>query len=232
MTGSMKAVLQVSAMVFLPLSAPFQHAYADWTGGLEAGTQLGSGQNPTLRFFARNNGNPMSHYIYLDWTQEDSGQSYRLGYNPVFNMSRSLYSFGKFSVEEDADSIIERQLDALVGLGNHIHRTRDSLLTLEVGGGAQQLEFINNRDRQTEGFLYLGANYYRILFDAFRFNATVDSRSGESQNTVDAEVGISIRLSATTALKYAYRYQRIGFDDSTLATVVDEDSFFTVTYGF
>jgi len=232
MTGSIRTLLQVSAIALLPLSAPYDPANADWTGGLEAGTQLGSGENPTLRFFARNNGDPLSHYVYLDWTQESGGNSYRLGYNPVFNMSRSFYSFGKFSVEQDAESIIEQQLDALVGLGNHIHRTRDSLLTVELGGGVQQLEFSNGVDEQTEGFLFLGANYNRILFDTLRFNATVDSRSGESRDTIDAELGISIRLSASTALKYAYRYQRTGFDDSNLDTVVDEDSFFTVTYGF
>jgi len=231
MTGMIKALLQVSAIVLLPLSA-FQSARADWTGGLEAGTQLGSGENPTLRFYARDDGDPLSHYIYLDWTRENSGQSYRLGYNPVFNMSRSLYSFGKFRVEEDVEWIIEQQRDALLGLGNHIHRTRTSLLTLELGGGVQQFRFKGGSDDQTEGFLYLGANYYQILFETFRFNATVDTRSGESQNMVDAEAGISIRLSPTTALKYAFRYRRYGFDDASLDTVVDEDSFFTVTYGF
>jgi len=174
----------------------------------------------------------MNHYIYLDWTREDSGQSYRLGYNPVFNVSRSLYSFGKFSVEEDATSIVDQELNALVGLGNHIHRTRESLLTIEVGGGAQQLKFDSNQEDETQSFIYLGAKYYRILFDSFRFNTTVDSKTGDLQDTIDAEVGISFRLSATTALKYAYRYRRTDFDDGNLETQVEEDGFFTLTYGF
>ncbi len=232
MTGTVKAALQASAIVFLPLLAPVIHAQGEWSGGLEAGTQLGSGENPTLRFYARNNGEPLSHYLYLDWTSENSGQSYRLGYNPVFNVSRSLYSFGKFSVEEDANSVIEQQLDAVLGLGNHIHRTQHSLLTLELGGGGQQLKFTGGLEDQTEGFLYLGAKYHRILFDTVRFNVVVDSRTGASQDTVDAEAGISIRLSAATALKYAFRYRRTDFDDENLDTVVDKDKFFTLTYGF
>lgn len=232
MAGAITTGLQISAVFLLPLLATAQSAHAEWSGGIEAGTQLGSGQNPTLRFFARNNGDPMTHYVYLDWTREDSGQSYRFGYNPVFNVSRSLYSFGKFSVEEDANSIVDQEIDALVGLGNHIHRTRDSLLTIEVGGGAQQLKFDTEREDETQSFIYLGAKYYRILFDAFRFNAIVDSKTGEAQNSIDAEVGISFRLSATTALKYAYRYKRTDFDDGNLDAQVEDDSFFTLTYGF
>jgi len=233
MTGTIKAGLQVSALVLLPLLAPNQKAHAEWSGGLEAGTQLGSGENPTLRFYARNDDDPLSHYLYLDWTRENDDDSYRLGYNPVFNVSRSLYSFGKFRVEEDAtNTVVEQQLDALLGLGNHIHRTRESLLTLEVGGGAKQLKFIGEREEQTEGFLYLGAKYNRILLDMFRFNAIVDSRTGETQDIVEAEVGISIRLSESTALKYAHRYKQTDFDDGNLEKIVDKDSFFTLTYGF
>jgi putative salt-induced outer membrane protein YdiY len=215
----------------LPLLALLQMpAQAQWSGGLEAGTQFGSSQNPTLRFYARHNGEPMTHYIYLDWAREDNGNSFRLGYNPVFNMSRSFYSFGKFSIEEDADSIVDQQVDALVGLGNHIRLSRESLLTIEVGGGARQLLFDNEREDETSGFLFLGGNYSRILFNTFRFNATVESRTGETQDTLDAEAGISYRLSDTTALKYAYRYRRSDVDG--LESIVDEDSYFALTYGF
>lgn len=232
MTGRLKSGLQISAIVLMPLISPINSAHAEWTGGLEAGTQLGSGENPTLRFYARNDTDPLSHYVYLDWTRETGGQSYRLGYNPVFHVSRSLYSFGKFSIEEDADSIIDRQLDALVGLGNHIHRNRTSLLTLEAGAGGKQIEFTGNADEQTEGFLYLGARYKRVLSKLLQLNTIVDSRTGESQDTLDAEVGISFKLSSNTALKYAYRYERTDFDDSNLETQVNKDSFFTLTYGF
>lgn len=222
----------VPALVLLPLFANSQNAFAEWTGGIEAGTQLGSGENPTLRFFARNNSNPLSHFVYLDWTRENSSSSYRLGYNPEYNFSSSLYSFGRFSVEEDAVSVVERQLDALVGVGSHLHRTRDSLLTLEAGAGGQRLEFTDGREEQTDGFLYLGAKYHQTFFDRLRFNAFVDSRTGDAQDTIDAEVGISVALSGSAALKYAYRYQRTDFDDSNLDTIEDDDTFFTVTYGF
>lgn len=221
------------AIALLPLLASASPASADWSGGLEAGTQLGSGDSPTLRFYARDNGDPLTHYIYLDWTRESSGSSYRLGYNPVFNVSRSFYSFGKFSIEEDADSmVVDRQLDALIGLGNHIYRTRESLLTVEVGGGGQQFIFTDGSEDQTEGFLYLGARYFQNLFDTFRFNAMIDSRSGDTQDTVDAEVGLSMRLSATTALKYAIRYERTSFGEAGVDTITNKDGFFSLTYGF
>ena len=236
MIRATKAGLHISALALLPLVATVPAAYAEWSGGLEAGTQLGSGENPTLRFFARHSGEPMNHYLYLDWTKEDSGHSYRLGYNPVFNVSRSLYSFGKFSVEEDANSVVDQEINALVGLGNNIHRTRESLLTIEVGGGAQQLKFdggpAGEREDETQSFIYIGAKYHRILFDSFRFNTIVDSRTGDLQDTIDAEVGISFRLSAATALKYAYRYQRTDFEDGNLDTQVEKDGYFTLTYGF
>ena len=86
-------------------------AKADWSGGIEAGTQLGSGENPALRFFARHQGNPLSQYLYLDWIRESGSSSYRLGYNPTFNISQSIFSFGEFSLEQDDPGGVAREID-------------------------------------------------------------------------------------------------------------------------
>jgi len=219
-------------MALLTAAIPGHNALAQWTGGVEAGTQLGSGDSPTLRFFARENSLPFTQLIYLDWTRDSGEQSFRVGYDPRYQISQSLHLFGKFSVEEDAETIIDQKLDALVGVGNDFIQTRNSRLTLEIGAGGQQLRFDGDLEAQTDSFLFLGANYYRTMLDLFRFTTTVGSRTGELRNSIDAEAGISIRIAPNTALKYAYRYRRTEFSDDNIDTVVDEDNFFTVTYGF
>ena len=233
MLGSMKSGLQVSVLALLPFLTAGSNAHAQWTGGIEGGTQLGSGENPTLRFFARNNSRPFSQYVYLDWTRQSSGQSFRLGYNPLYYFSNTLYGFGNFTAEQDADSLVEQEFDALAGIGKQFLQTSSTSLALEAGLGAQQLRFEDSElDDQTDGFVYLGGKFSQKLFDLFRFNLIVDNRTGSSENIFEAEAGISIRLAANTALKYSYRFQRIDFDDDGLPSVTDEDNFFTVTYGF
>lgn len=216
------------ALISLTFSS--QAVFPQWTGGLEAGTQLGSGESPTLRFFASRQSQPLSHYLYLDWTQISGGSRYRLGYNPTFAISQSFYSFGRFSIEQDDPGAIEREINASVGLGNSFFRTRNSSLSLETGIGAQQLRFADNTDN-TDGFVFIAGNFSSKQLNLVRLDVNADLRAGENQTSLDAEAGISVRIGPNTALKYAYRYQRFDLNDGR-ADVVDKDKFFTVTYGF
>lgn len=213
-----------SALLFTSVSQ------ANWTGGLEAGTQLGSGERPALRFYARNLGNPLSHYLYLDWSHESGGSSYRLGYNPTFAVSKSIYSFGKFSIEQDDPGEIERQIDATVGVGNHIFRSQNSRATVEAGIGGRQFRRPDEKS-ETDGFFFLGGLFTSKLIDLLRLDVSTEIRAGDSQTTIDSEVGISFRIGPNSAIKYAYRATRYDFD-GTADTINDEDSFFTLTYGF
>jgi len=217
-------------LFFTALTCFSSSVYATWTGGLEAGTQLGSGESPTLRFFANSQSKPLSHYIYLDWTRESFGNRYRLGYEPTYSISKSFYSFGRFNFEQDDPGEIDRKLNAKVGIGNSFLRTGNSALSLEAGIGAQQLR-LSNGTEDTDGFVFTGADFTTKLLDFVRFDVIADTRVGESQATVDAEVGISIRIAPNAALKYAFRYRRFAIDGLD-NDIIEEDSFFTVTYGF
>lgn len=95
-------------------------ANADWSGGIEAGAQLDSDDRPALRFYANNNSLPWSHFLFLDWIRDSGSSNFRIGYNPTFRISDSFYSFGRFDLEEDDPDGIEREINALVGVGNNI----------------------------------------------------------------------------------------------------------------
>ena len=109
------------------------NAFAQWTGGVEAGTRLGSEERPTLRFFARNQSDQLSHFAYLDWIRDSGGSNFRLGYNPTYNISRSFFSFGRFSIERDDFDGIDQAADALIGIGNNLFQQGDTRVRVETG---------------------------------------------------------------------------------------------------
>ncbi len=207
------------------------NASADWSGGIEAGTQIGSGQSPALRFYARRQGNPLSQYVYLDWIRESGSSSYRLGYNPTYAISQSLFSFGEFSIEQDDPGGVEREIDARIGIGNHLFRTKNSQFTVHTGFGGTKVDFIDPSNDTTEGFLFAGGLFTTKFLGLLRFDANIEATTGESQITTIGEAGFSVRVGPNTALKYAYSVKRYDFDNGQ-EDLVDEDSFLTVTYGF
>lgn len=206
-------------------------AQANWTGGIEAGTQLGSGESPALRFYARHQGNPLSQYIYLDWIRESGSSSYRLGYNPTFNVSQSIFSFGEFSIEQDDPGGIAREIDARIGIGNHLFRTKNSRFTVTTGLGGNKIDFVESVNDTSEGFVFVGGLFTSKLIGLLRFDAEAETTAGESQTNTKAEAGVSFRIGPNTAIKFAHSYERFDFDTGQ-EDIVNEDSFVTMTYGF
>jgi putative salt-induced outer membrane protein YdiY len=205
-------------------------AFADWTGGIEAGTQLGSDQAPALRFYARKQDNPLSHYMYLDWIHESGSSSYRLGYNPTYTISQSVFSFGEFSIEQDDPGGIAREIDARVGVGNHIFRTKQSRFTVHTGIGGSKIELADSSE-ETDGYFFAGGLFTSKLIGLLKFDAVLESRVADSQTVTSGEAGVSFRVGPNTAIKYAYSVKRYDFDESR-EDIVNEDSFVTMTYGF
>ena len=205
-------------------------ALADWSGGIEAGTQLGSEQAPALRFYASKQDDPLSHYLYLDWIHESGSSSYRLGYHPTYVISQSVFSFGEFSVEQDDPGGIAREIDARVGVGNHIFRTKQSRFTVQTGIGGSQIELADS-SKETDGYFFAGGLFTSKLLGLLRFDAVLESRVADSQTVTNGEAGVSFRVGPNTAIKYAYSVKRYDFDESR-EDIVNEDSFVTMTYGF
>lgn len=204
-------------------------ATADWTGGIEAGARLGSSERPTLRFYANNTSDPLSQYFYLDWIRDSGGSAYRVGYNPTFNISQSVYSFGRFSLEQDDPGGIEREIDALVGIGNNLFQRGNTRAKVEVGLGGRQLTFADNDD-QTDGFLFLSGSVSSSILALLRFDASINTRASDAQATFDGEAGLSIPIGPGTSLRYVYTVKRYNFDDRE--NIKENDSFFKVSYGF
>ncbi len=205
-------------------------AEADWSGGIEAGTQLGSDQSPALRAYLRNSNTPLSHYVYLDWIHESGSSRYRLGYEPTYQISQSVFSFGQFSIEQDDPGGIAREVNVRVGVGNHLFRTKNSRFTLQTGIGGSQLKFEDNTE-ETDGYFFAGGLFTSKLIGLLRFDAVLESRVADTQTVSTGEAGVSFRVGPNTALKYAYTMKRYDFDEGR-EDIVNEDSFFTLTYGF
>ncbi len=204
--------------------------HADWSGGIEAGTQLGSDQSPALRFYASKQDNPLSHYLYLDWIHESGSSSYRLGYNPNYTISQSVFSFGQFSIEQDDPGGIAREINAKVGVGNHLFRTKNSRFTVQTGVGGSQIELSDN-SKESDGYFFAGGIFTSKLIGLLKFDAVLESRVADSQTISTGEAGVSFRVGPNTAIKYAYSVKRYDFDESR-EDIVNEDSFVTMTYGF
>jgi len=204
---------------------------ADWTGGIEAGARLGSEERPALRLYANNDSDPMSHYAYLDWTRSSGGSSYRLGYNPTFNISKSVYSFGRFSVEQDKSSTIESEIDALVGIGNNLFQRGNTRIKVEAGIGGQQLTF-DEADDETRGFVFLSGGMSSSLLALLRFDASINTKASDGQTQLDGEVGLSVPVGPGTSLRYVYEVKRYNFEDPNRDDIKNNDSFFKVSYGF
>ncbi len=204
------------------------NCFADWTGGIEAGARIGS-DRPTLRLFAKNDDDALSHYAYLDWIRDSGGNNYRVGYNPTFRVSHSVYSFGRFSIEQDDPGEIEREVDALVGIGNNLFRRGNTQVKIETGIGGRLLKFDGAED-ETDGFFFLAGSMSSSLLSLLRFDASVNTKAGRDQTTLDGEAGISIPIAPGTALRYVYSVKRYDVDGRD--PFKDEDSFFKLTYGF
>jgi len=205
------------------------NANAQWTGGVEAGASIGSDQRPALRFFGNYASDPLSHFIFLDWIRESTGTDFRLGYNPTWRVSHSFYSFGRFSIQQNDSNGIDQQVDALVGVGNNLFQRGSTRAKIEAGVGGQHLEFVDTSD-DTEAFLFLGSSVSSSLLALLRFDASASSKISNDTATIDAEVGLSVPIAPNTQLRYVYRVTRYNFDNRE--NIVDEDNFFTVSYGF
>ena len=59
----------------------------------------------------------MSHFIFLDWIRESGSSNFRVGYNPTYRISNSFYSFGRFDLETEDPDGIDREINAVVGVG-------------------------------------------------------------------------------------------------------------------
>lgn len=199
---------------------------ADWTGGIEAGTTIGSGSKPSLRFYADSQSEPLGHYAYLDW----AGDNYRVGYNPTFRISHSVYSFGRFSVEEDNPGDIDREIDALVGIGNNLFKRGNTQVKVETGIGGRALSFDNNTDDSKEGFVFLSGNVSSSLLSLVRFDAALVTKAGDGQTTIDGEAGISIPIGPGTSLRYVYSVKQYDIDGQP--KIKSDDGAFRITYGF
>lgn len=203
---------------------------ADWNGGIEAGAQLGSTDKPALRFFASNNDDPLSHYVYVDWIRESGSSNYRLGYQPTFRISHSVYSFGRFSIEDDDPSLVDQEIDLLVGVGNNLFKRGSTQVKVETGLGARQISFDDSDNKTEEGFFFLAGNLSTGVLPIVRFDATIDTKTGGDQTTLDAEAGFSIPIGPATSLRYVYSAKRYNLGSS--GETRNEDTFFKITHGF
>ncbi len=209
-------------------------ANADWSGGIEAGAQLDSDDRPALRFYANNNSLPWSHFLFLDWIRDSGSSNFRIGYNPTFRISDSFYSFGRFDLEEDDPDGIEREINALVGVGNNILKRGRTRVKAEAGIGARQLTFdeaeFAGTDDETDAFVFLSGTMSSSLLALLRFDARIIAKAGADQTTLDGEVGFSVPIAPSTSLRYVYTVTRFNFDDRE--DITTEDTFFKVSYGF
>ncbi len=203
-------------------------ALADWTGGLEFG--IGSDQSPGMRLHATKTGNPLSHNLYLDWIFESGSSSYRLGYNPTYTISQSVFSFGQFSIEQDDPGGIAREVNARVGVGNHLFRTKRSRFTIQTGIGGSEIQ-IADSTKERNGYFFAGGVFTSKLVGLLKLDAVLESRVADSQTVTNGEAGVSFRVGPNTAIKYAYSVKRYDFDESR-EDIVNENSFVTMTYGF
>lgn len=205
------------------------NASADWSGGIEAGAVLGSSDRPALRFYANNASNPLSHYAYIDWIRESGGSNYRIGYNPTFRVSHSIYSFGRFSLEQDDPSGVDREINAYLGVGNNLFQRGNTRIKIEAGLGAQQLQFDDSSD-ETDGFAFVSGSLRSSLLALLRFDASVSAKANDESRNFEGEAGLSIPIAPGTKLRYVYQVQRYNFDGRE--NIVNEDNFFKVSYGF
>ncbi len=204
-------------------------ANANWTGGIEAGARIGSDERPALRFFLNKASEPLSHFTYIDWIQVSGGSNYRLGYEPTYRVSHSIYSFGRFSIEQNDPGGIEQEIEASVGIGNNLFQRGNTRARIEAGIGAQQLEFIDSTD-EADGFVFLSGTISSSLLALVRLDATISTKVNNESTNIDTEVGFSIPVGPGTQLRYVYQSQRFNLDDRE--NIVTEDNFFTVSYGF
>lgn len=210
------------------------NANADWSGGIEAGAQLDSDDGPALRFFANNNSQPLSHFIFLDWIRDSGSSNFRIGYNPTYRISNSFYSFGRFDLEEDDPDGIDREINAVVGVGNNIFRRGNTRVKAEAGLGARRLSFDETQfagaDDETDAFVFLSSTMSSSLLTLLRFDAQIIAKAGADQTTLDGEIGFSVPIAPRTSLRYVYTVSRFNFDDRE--DITTEDTFFKVSYGF
>jgi len=201
---------------------------ADWTGGIEAGARIGENA-PALRFFAANDSHPLSHYAYLDWIRDSSNSNYRIGYNPKFKVSESVYSFGRFSIEDDDPGAVDREIDAVVGVGNNLFRRGSTQIKVETGLGAEFLSFDDSTESD-EGFVFLAGNISTGVLPIVRFDMQINTQASNDQTVLDGEAAFSIPIAPGTALSYVYRVTRRDLEDRD--DTVDEETFVKVVYGF
>jgi len=98
-------------------------------------------------------------------------------------------------------------------------------------GGVEAGASIGSDQRDdTEAFLFLGSSVSSSLLALLRFDASASSKISNDTATIDAEVGLSVPIAPNTQLRYVYRVTRYNFDNRE--NIVDEDNFFTVSYGF
>lgn len=227
LSSTIRAVVCAASLTTLCIPAP---VLSEWTGGIEGGTVLRDDGNATqLRFNLYNRVRPFTHHIYIDWIRSNNqDDSYKAAYVPRYWFTNALYAFSELQYRVDKPLLVDRQTQALLGVGYQFIATETARLWGEAGAGNQTTE-ITNIGELSEDFLTARSGYHQILAQLFKFELELEVIRGDDFSEQIAEAAIAVGF-GTGSLKYGYRTRR--FKSDGLETQTQSDSFVSFGYGF
>lgn len=218
----------IAAPLALALCAPL--AQAEWTGGIEGGTEVSDAGNSTrLRLRATNNVRPFSHYVYAEWLRDNDGNnSYEIGYVPRYWFTETVYAFGDARLGVNKALSIDASRYLVAGVGVEPVRTDTTTIYAEIGAGTQEFEFESGTET-SEAIAVARAAAFHLPAENVQLSAEIDASKGEDVEQAEFEAGISLGV-PTGSLRYSYRKQWLRIGDGE--TLEDGKSFFSYSFGF
>jgi len=216
-----------SSLFFVLVSGPSQ---AEWTGGVEGGTEVSdAGSTTRLRFRAINDIRPLSHSVYAEWLRDNDGNnSYEIGYVPRYWFTEVVYAFGDARLGVNKALQIDASRYLVAGVGAEPVRSENTSVYAEIGVGTQEFEFASGTET-SESIAVARAAAIHSPVENVQLSAEFDASKGEDVDQAEFETGISLAV-PTGSIRYSYRKQwlRIGDGD----TIEEGKSFFSYSFGF
>lgn len=215
------------------------------TGDAELGVSLSSGNSDVDTVNGKADMDYQTgrwiHNAFIDvFSGESNGvktaERYTLGLKPRYFLTTKNYVFGLYRFDKDKFAGIDSQHTEVLGFGRKILDNPDEGLSVEMGAGARQTDFVfgtntSNVD-ENEAIYFLGAFYDLRMSENMRFVQDLRVEIGEDNNFVESISGLQFNVSNDLSAKISYTMRHNSDIEGVNGTNTDTVTGVSLLYSF
>lgn len=216
-------------------SMPNPDAEPRWSGSARAGIVSSSGnadnQNISAGILAKYNKKRWLHELGADLyfaenEDEKTAERYKLSYKLKYGINARSYAFNFASYEADKFSNLDMRISNVLGYGRQVLKKEKHTLDTEVGLGARNTEFVNNRADLDEAVAHLALHYKGKLTKTTTLTEDFTIQSGDDNTFTESVTALQVAMTERLSLSLNYTVRNntdvsAGFEKTDTITSIN-----------